>query len=184
MSLEWATRDAVRRPLTFHLQGRSLRVLIHHIVQAVPGYSVGFSEDLVDVYYADARQDTLNPFNVTIGRYDVANVDVDSAGAELLCALGRQLDPHSQGCGESGAPGQWGGQKITLHLRSMKVYEILNAIVAQNGRAVWTPIANFGRLGPTPTKFWYIYALDGPFESVALQHLESLFPRPARGGTR
>src|SRR6202011_5143005 len=48
----------------------------------------------------------------------------------------------SQGCGGSLAVGQWDPLRISLHLHNVRVYEILNAIVAQNGRAIWTVTAS------------------------------------------
>ena len=68
-------------------------------------------------------------------------------------------------------------QKITLHLRNKRVYEILNAIVAQNGRALWTPIVPSKISSPLITgNYWYIYPLDPSFETSALEGLQRVVP--------
>jgi len=186
MAIEYAARETVRRPLDLRLRGCSLRDVIASVVEAAPGYRVDFAGGLVDVYSPDARLDPSNPCNTLVNDFDVTDTDTHFADTELLCALSRQVNPLTA-CGGSVVGGQWGDLKITLHMRNKKVYEILNAIVAQNGRAVWAPIAPLNKpaeLGPNArTNFWYIYPLDPPFEAVAVQRLESLFPPSGTTGT-
>jgi hypothetical protein len=72
--------------------------------------------------------------------------------------------------GFNGAPGF--NPRITVHLQHAKVYEVLNAIVAQNGKAIWTVTASPEK----PSKLqsggiWYIYPLQQPFEATALERL-------------
>jgi len=178
MALECVTYDTVRRPLNLRLKLHSLRDIIDGIVSAVPGFQVDFTGGLVDVYCPKARLDPSNPFNATVRRFDVTNLDTHFADAELLCSLARQTKPNTA-CGGSIASGQWPDVSITLHLENQRVYEILNAIVSQNGRAVWTPIFPLPRsLGENKSNFWYIYPLDPSFQSAVLQDLESAFPRP------
>jgi len=75
------------------------------------------------------------------------------------------------GCGGSLAVGQWDPLRITLHLHNARVYEILNAIVAQNGRAIWTvTVSNLASL-PQCCGLWYIYPLQEPFKSVVSDRL-------------
>ena len=179
LAVEHVTRDAVQKPLDLHIRRTSVRDIIAALAASVPGYRVELSHGLVDLYFPDARLEPLNPLNLVVGEYRVSGVDTHMADAMLLCGLGRQLDPTSGGCGGSIAGGQWGPLKITLEMRNAKVYEILDAIVAQNGQAVWTPI----KLPKVPelwghslSNFWYIYPLDPPFEAVAAERLRSLFP--------
>lgn len=183
MALECATSDAVYKPVNLRLKHRSLRDTIRAIVAIVPGLQVNFSGGLVDVYAPKTRLDPSNPFNTTVGTFDVVDLDTHRADAELLCALIRQRDPHTV-CTNSIAPGQWGDFKITLHLRDKKLYEVLNAIVARNGGAVWTPTAPPRNRSGNVAKFWYIYPLDPAFQSTVVQRLESAFPRPAGKETR
>lgn len=170
MAIEHLDRNALRKSLRLNVKDRSVRHVISSIVGSVPGYQVDFSQELVDIYSPAARSDASNPFNTMIRRYDVDGLDTHFASAEVLCAMGRQIDPHSA-CGGSVAGGQWGSLKITLHLENKRVYEILNAIVAKNGRAIWTPLAQ--PVGPSRmmTNFWYIYPLDAPFQRVILDRI-------------
>lgn len=172
-AIEYADRNSLRKPLQLKLRNRTVHQIILAVVSSIPAYSVDFAEGLVDVYSSDGRRDKSNPLNVEIPRYDANALDTRFADAELFCDLTRQLQPHS-GCGGSVAGGQWGNRKITLFLKGMKVYEILNAIVAQNGQALWVPAPQQEHTTSITRDFWYIYPLDAPFETSAVEQLQSL----------
>ena len=96
---------------------------------------------------------------------------------ELFCALAREVEP-SGGCGGSIAVGQWRPLKIAVHLQNAKVYEIVNAIVVQNGKAVWTVIAPPQKLSRVPVGgLWHIYPLEPPFKNAVLDKVSSVAPR-------
>jgi hypothetical protein len=171
MAIEHLDRDALRKPLHLKLRDQSVRQVIASIVGSVPEYRVDFSQGLVDIYSPAARSDASNPFNTVIRRYDVEGLDTHYADVELLCAMGRQANPDS-GCGASVARGQWGDLKITLHLENKRVYEVLNAIVAQNGRAIWAPLPQPAGPSRIWTNFWYIYPLDPPFQRAVLDRFQ------------
>jgi hypothetical protein len=184
MALECVTSDAMEKPVNLRMKSHSLKDVIEAIVRAVPGFQVSLAQGLVDVYCPEERSDPSNPFNTTVHAFNATNLDTHRADAELLCSIGRELNPNT-GCGGSIAVGQWGDVTINLHLENRKVYEILNAIVAQNGQAVWTPIFPLPRSrGKNTINFWYIYPLDPAFQPTVVQRLESAFPRPARKETR
>jgi hypothetical protein len=184
LALECVTREAVQKRLELRLRGQSVRNVIAAISASAPGCRVDFSHGLVDVYSAEARADASDPFNTVVAEYRVVGVDTDTADRMLFCTLGRQLYPHSAGCGGNTAGDQWGNVKITLEMRNAKVYQILNAIVAQNRRAVWTPIRPPGtspdRRRGYLTNFWSIYPLDPDFEQAVAAGLRSLLPPTAR----
>jgi hypothetical protein len=121
----------------------------------------------------EARLNPSNRFNTTLRVFDVANLNTAMASAELSCALARQLHPNTA-CGGSINPGEWGNLKITLHLKNKKVYEILNALVAQNGRAVWIPLAWPPGPAYDPLTIWHVYPLDPVMESSVLERLQVL----------
>jgi hypothetical protein len=184
LALEFISQDAVRGPVDLPVQTGSVREVITAVVDSAPGYRVDFAHGLVDIYSSEARRDPLNPFNLVVPEYRVAGLDTDMADSMLVCTLGDELLPHSGGCGGSSPFGRWGPLKITLEMHNATVYEILNAIVAQNGRAAWTPI-NLPRVPELRrrrffTNFWSIYPLDPPFEGAAVEPLRRLFP-PAHG---
>lgn len=176
-AIEHVDREALQKPLHLRLRGQTVRGLLAAIVASVPGYRIDFSQSLVDIYTTAARQDPSNPFNMPILHFDVDGLDTHLADAQLLCDIGRQLHGHS-GCGGSVAGGQWGDRKITLHLENKRVYEILNAIVAQNGQALWAPIVQpqYGSQLLTGN-FWYVYPLDPTFEGLAMEELQKLLLR-------
>ena len=77
-------------------------------------------------------------------------------------------------CLNSIATGQLGTQKITIHLRNAKVYELINAIVAHNGKAAWAVIVPRSRLvGADSSDLWHIYPLQAPFKEAVLDKLSS-----------
>ncbi len=170
MAIEYLDRNALRKSLRLNMKDQTVRQVVSAIIGSVPGYQVDFLQGLIDVYSPLARSDSANPLNMMIRKYAAEGLDTHFASAQVLCAMGRQIDPHSA-CGGSVAGGQWGSLKITLHLENKRVYEILNAIVAKNGRAIWTPLAQ--PVGPSRmmTNFWYIYPLDAPFQSVILDRI-------------
>jgi len=99
---------------------------------------------------------------------------------ELVCALTRELVPPG-GCGGSIAVGQWGSLKITLHLHNATVFETLNAIVAQNGKTVWTVMATPNKLSKIPVGgLWHIYPLEPCYKTGVLDRVSSVAPRRNR----
>jgi hypothetical protein len=178
MALEYVDEDALRKPLRLKLKAHNLRGVIDAIVTALPEYHVDFSQGIVDVYCLAARRDQSNPLNTLILRYDVENLDTHFADAQLLCDINSLK---GGGCGGSVAGGQWGPTVVTLRLANKRVYEILNAIVAQNGQALWVPITRPVKSSAIPMNFWYIYPLDPAFETSAIERLEPSVPERRAG---
>ena len=112
-----------------------------------------------------AREDSSNLLNKIMKDFSVTEMETRLADSQLFCAVGQAAG--SGGCGGSLAVGQWDPLRITLHLHNVRVYEILNAIVAQNGRAIWTVTAsNLAASLLQCCGLWYIYPLQEPFKSV------------------
>jgi hypothetical protein len=175
MAFEHADPEILQKPIHIKLERPTLRQILTAAVGSFPNYRVDFSQGLVDIYSTVARRDPTNPLNTLVPRYDVAGLDTHLADAQLLCAI-----PPIQGCGGSVAGGQWGPLTITLHLRHKRVYEILNAIVAQNGHALWIPLP-WRTTSDIRMNFWYIYPLDPPFKRSVLDNLQKLLPQGSRG---
>ncbi len=174
MAFECTDADALRKPLYLKFKARSLREIIAGVVTSVPEFQVDFRQGIVDVYCPAARQDPSNPFNMIVPRYDVQGADTHMADAQLLCDISAL---HGGGCGGSVAGGQWGPLTITLHLANKRIYEILNDIVAQNGEALWVPIARVAQPSTISMNFWYIYPLDPTFETSVIKDLQAATQR-------
>ena len=171
--IEYIDHDAMTRPINLELQNESVRGILVAIVQQVPEYRVSFSDGVVDVYAPKAREDTSNLLNKTIKNFGVSGLDTTSADVELFCALSREV--LSGGCGGSVAKGQLGPLRITIHLQNAKVYEILNAMAAQNGKAIWTVIAPPDGLSKIPVGgLWHMYPLEALFKSAILETLRAV----------
>jgi hypothetical protein len=169
MAIEYADRDATTRPLNLEFQNKSFREIVGAIVNEDPQYRVSFSKGIVDIFSARAREDSSNLLNKTLKDFSVTEMETRSADFQLFCAVVQIAN--SGGCAGSLAAGQWDPLRITLHLQNARVYEILNAIVAQNGRAIWTvTVRNLSDL-PKCCGLWYIYPLEDPFKSVVSDRL-------------
>jgi hypothetical protein len=162
LGIEYVNRDGVTRPINLQLNDETIRGIIIAIIAQAPEYRVNFSGGVVDIYAPKARDDASNLLNKVVKSFTATNSDTTRADMDLVCALGRELVPPSA-CFGSYAPGQWGPLTITVSLQNSTVYEILNAIVAQNGSAVWTVTAALKDVSKTQViNLWHIYSLGDP----------------------
>ncbi len=174
IAIEYLDTDAVYRPLSLEFRDQSVSEILVGIVQQVPQYRIAFSAGIVELYSPKARDDRANLLNKPIKDFAVTEVDTHKADSELFCSLTRELLP-TGACGGSVALGQWGPQKITVHMQNARVYEILNAIVAENGKAVWTVIAPPAKLKEIPTGgLWHIYPLDSAYKDGVSEKIASI----------
>jgi len=174
VALEYLDRDAVRKPLQVNLHDASVREVLTALVVEMPVYRMTFSSGMVDVYSPSARNDPSNLLNDTIGDFTVKDADPMYASVQLWGALSVKLHP-GQGYGGDFAP-LGGSVKVTIDLRGAKVYQILNAIVSQQGDCMWVV-----RLPPTGLSsfrgdMWYLYSLDPHWKEIVLSDAHSLFP--------
>jgi len=169
MAVEYADSDAATRPLHLQFNNKSVRAILEDIVRQAPQYRVSFSNSIVDIYAPRAREDTSNLLNQVIKDFSVSEMETRRAEFQLFCDL--SMVTGSSACTGSLAGGQWEPQRITLHLQNAKVYEVLNAIVAQNGKAIWTITASPRKLSMQTGGFWYIYPLQRPFQEGVVERL-------------
>jgi hypothetical protein len=174
-AIEYADRDATTRVLNLQFRNESVRGILNTIIRQYPEYDVSLSGNIVDVFAPKARKDSSNLLNKAIKDFAVTDVDTHSADSQLFCAVGREVG--SQVCAGSIAIGQWGPLKITLHLQNAKVYKVLNAIVAQNGKAIWTVMVRPEKLSTLQGgDIWYVYPLQQPFRATVSERLAHLKP--------
>jgi hypothetical protein len=170
--IEYIDHDATTRPINLELNNESFRGILLAIVQQVPEYKVSFSDGLVDVYVPKAREDSSNLLNKPIKNFVVSELDTGEANMELFCALCREVTVN---CAGSFATGQWGPLRITVHLENAKVNEILSAMAAQNGKAIWTVTAPPDRLSKIPVGgLWHMYPLEAPLRPAILEKLRAV----------
>jgi hypothetical protein len=174
-AIEYADRDATTRALNLQFRNESVRGILKTIIRQFPEYGVSFSGGIVDVFAVKGRGDSSNLLNKVIKDFAATQVDTHEADFQLFCAVSREVG--SQWCGGSIAIGQWEPLKITFHLQNVKVYEVLNAIVAQNGKAIWTVMVRPEKLSKLQDGgIWYVYPLEQPFKAVVSERLASLKP--------
>ncbi len=164
MAIEYADREATTKPINLEFHNKSVREMVEAIVKQDPQYRVSFSNGIVDIFSPKSREDRSNLLNKVIKDFTVTAMETREADFQLFCALSQAAS--SQGCAGSLAVGQWEPLRITLHLQNVRVYEIVNAIVAQNGKAIWTVTASNLTSFPQSSGLWYIYPLQEPFKSL------------------
>jgi hypothetical protein len=168
-AIEYADREATTRPLNLTFHSKSFRGIVEAIVKEDPQCRVSFSNGIVDIFSPTAREDRSNLLNKIIKDFSVTEMETRRADSQLFCAVVQAAG--SGGCAGSIAVGQWDPLRITLHMYDVRVYEILNAIVAQNGTAIWTVTASNLASFPQCCGLWYIYPLQEPFKRVVSDRL-------------
>lgn len=174
MGVEYWTPESTRIPLRLRLRNQSVRQILETLVAKQPGYRVSFSGGCVQVYTPQGRSDPSNLLNTIIPRFHVTDEDPVVVSASVFEALVHIASPGTSVV-ESTAVGS--PLKITLDLRNVRVYEILDAIAAQKGGAgVWVVRVPPDRLSVLGGDLWYLYPLDPAFKQAVLQDVMSLFP--------
>jgi hypothetical protein len=174
--IEYVDREATTRPLYLEFHDQSIRAILSAIIAEFPAYRVSFSGEVVQIDSPKSLEDPSNPFNKSIRDFSVAAADTQDANLTLVCELSKELGPQ-RFCGGSTATGQWGPRRITLHLQNAKVYEILDAIVHENGDAIWIVMAPDSKLPQTQAgALWHIYPLHAPFQATVLDKLTNIVP--------
>ena len=170
-AIEYVDRDAAHRPLNVSFHDESIRGILGGLLQLTPEYRVDFSDGIVDVYSPRARADSSNVMNTIIANFEVSQMETRQADFTLFCDVAKKL--HKGWCGGSIAVGAWEPTRISLHVQNAKVYEVINAIVAENGRAIWTVTAPPDRMAKIQDGgSWYISPLEAPYEEDVLRRLK------------
>jgi hypothetical protein len=178
LGIEYIDQKAVADRSTLRFFNQTLRDVITSMVVRVPNYRVDFSGGLVDVYSTAGRGDASNTLNITIPDFSVSEVDLGFANFKVAEALQRTVSPGAMFAGDFiGA--KFGRGKITLHLQGKRVYEILNAVTAEDGGCVWLAVVPPAGLRARGAHVWRVYTLDAPLRSVALDQVKASFqPNP------
>lgn len=177
LGLEYIDRDAVQRPLELKLRNSSVREVLESLVGQMPEYRVRFGSGVVEVYSPKARQDRANLLNTVIGNFDLQKDTIRMASAELRDSLANELQPGAGSIGD--VVDSFLSPKFSLHVRAAPVYEILNALVAADGRTLWAVAAPPNRLSvlQPAVPLWKLYDLDFPnWEALARHDLLGMFP--------
>ena len=174
VGIEYLDHEATGSPINLDLRDQSVHDILVAVIAQVPRYRVSFSEGVVDVYAPGEREDPSNFLNKVIKSFAVTDLDTHDADLQLLCELAREVGPPGA-CGGSVALGQWGATKVSIHMHNARVYEILNAITAQNGKAIWTVIVPPKKLREPPVGgLWHLYPLEDSFKAGILDTLTSM----------
>ncbi len=173
LGLEYVDAEAIRRPLELKLKEKSVREILRAVVAQLPQYQITFAPGVVEIYSPQARADASNLLNTVIENFEVRNQDAKRASWEVYASLEAQLRPHNAIIGNilGEVP-----PKISLNLRHKKVYELLDAIVTENGDSLWVPRVPPEKLSKFDETPWQLFGLGAGWEELVLTHLQAVFP--------
>ncbi len=172
-ALEYVDEDAMQRPLSLTVRSAPLRDVIRALVARLPEYRVTFVEGIVDVYSPQARRNRHNLLNTIIPSFSLNRESLNGASTELANFLRAQTTPGEGLIGDvMESPDE---PIITLDLRNKPVREILCAIVAANGSAVWAAAVPPERLSDPKAQLWAVYPLGYSFCDFLFTRLHKMF---------
>ena len=177
LAVEYMDWNIVRRPVKMRLRNVTVGTTIEALVGQLSEYRVSFSDVIVDLYSPRARRDPSNVLNITISRFDVTRVDAMQASRRLEEEIFAKLHP---GVGFAGdmAYGETFPKKVTLRVDNRKVYEILNAIVAQDGAAMWMVIVPPTGLANFNWNRWSVHNLNPLGRDAIINYLRTTLTQP------
>jgi hypothetical protein len=181
LGIEYIDARLVCGRANLYLRSTTVRAAVEEIVRQLPGYRVDFSGGLVDVYSPRARRDPLNGLNITIDRFQVTRVDATEATRRLQDDVFAKLHP-GVGFGGDYAQGETSPNTpdVTLRLNNRKVYEIMNAIVASDGDAIWLVLTRPENLARFEWNQWAVYNLNPVGKQFIVDYPKGLFPSCAQ----
>ena len=181
MGIEYMDVNLVHKPVKVHLRNVTVREAIEMLLKPLREYRVSFSEGLVEVYSPGARRDRSNILNISIEHFEVSRVDALQASTNLQGEIFAKLHP-GVGFGGDTPYGQTAPSepRVTLSLDHLKVYEILDAIVAKDGAAMWLVVVPPAGLSFFEWNRWAIYNFNPVGKDSIIHSLEEVFPPNSR----
>jgi hypothetical protein len=137
MGIEQVTGESVRRPIRVALEHGTVRSLLDLCVKQLPGYAWGIDTGVVNVFGQGERADASNLFNLVVPSFRVENQTIDTASERLEMTIVFQVEKPRGIAGSHLGNAELERRRITLAVRTATVREILNRMVALDGRTVW-----------------------------------------------
>jgi hypothetical protein len=145
MGIEWFWVANDQPPMPMSRGQTTVIELIRAVVQQVPGYTVETSRGIVLIKHVSFSESASNFLNIRLADFKAENVNVFGAEWQLRGAITRTLHPELYAQGSNGGYGyghdrddSFDVENISFSGRRVTVRDVLNAIVKQNGNALWT----------------------------------------------
>ncbi|HEV2349766.1 MAG TPA: hypothetical protein VG028_07980 [Terriglobia bacterium] len=172
LGIEYIDREAVWQPLNLKLSNKSVCEILEALVAQLPQYKMRVSAGAVEIYSPKARADASNLLNTVVENFAVTDKSPRMASAAIYAAM---MSEHHEMCCLAGSVLESVGEpKTTINLKNRKVYEILDALVAQNGESLWVPLVPPQRLSAPDPKLWEVYQLG--WQDLVMSDLKRAFP--------
>ena len=171
LSLEYLDRNAVRRPLSLRLANATVRQILTKLVAQLPEYQLSVSPGVLDFYSPQARADKSNPLNAVIDDFS----ETGTLRMESLAIYQAMMSKAGKPCCQAGDVLESGDARpVALHFRDKKVYELLNQLVAKDGKSLWVCTTAPGRSPEPGVKPWEVYELG--WTQFIMADLQKVFP--------
>jgi hypothetical protein len=176
-AIEYLDEGFVLRPVHDKLKGSTVREVMNALIGQAPGYRIDFTGGVIQIYSVLARSDPKNLLNISIDKFNVRQLDVQTAGAELFSSVSQKA--FHVGSVNSIAGGGFHSKKITLEMQDARVYEILSQIVSRSGEAIWCVQHKPNELNNL-NNLWHIFTLEMPTKAIILERSRALFDTSKR----
>jgi hypothetical protein len=162
----------VWHPITLKLSNKSVQEILETLVAQLPQCKVRVSSGVVEIYSPKARADASNLLNTVVNHFESSGQSPRMTSWAIHAAVMSERHQMSGLAGSVMEPGH--EPKITLNLKDRRVYEILDALVAQDGESLWVSVVPPQMLSEPGPKLWEVYHLGA--QDLVMSDLKRAFP--------
>lgn len=143
MGIEWFDRPREEKAaVTLPSDSVTVRDLIQTILLQSQGHQLSVENGIVHITHPTLTAATKNLLNLRISEFQIENLDLPDAEAQLRLKIGMTLQPelYTQGYGGSNRyylKGAFSKRNITVSGKNLTVREILDDIAKANGGILW-----------------------------------------------
>lgn len=172
LGIEYVDSEAMWRPLNLKLSNKSVHEILEALVAQLPQYALRVSSGVVEIYSPKARADRSNLLNTVLNHFETSGQSPRMTSWSIHASMMSERHQMPNLAGSVLEPGH--EPKITLNLKERKVYEILDALVAQNGESLWVTLVPPKKLSEPGPKLWEVYHLGA--RDLIMSDLKRAFP--------
>jgi hypothetical protein len=144
MGIEWFDVADKQAHVSVMPQRSTVIELIKSVVKRTPGYTAEIRNEVVLIKHSSFSDQRLNFLNLRLTQFKADKVNVFGAEWLLRVAINRTLHPEAYASASNGGYGyghniddNFDVENISYTGRDVRVREVLNAIIKQNGNALW-----------------------------------------------
>ncbi len=142
MGIEWAY-DLKEKPIISLTPQPTVEALLELVLAQAPSYFMEIKDGVINIRHTSYSEDSRNFLTLRLPEYKAKKVNVFAAEWQLRLEIHRTIHPEQYSNGFNGGYGQpdrgdgFNISNISYSGKNVKVRDVLNAIVKQNGNALW-----------------------------------------------